>query len=129
MMFRIIYYIGMLSTAMLFISCTETDDKPTEQYAAPDWAEGIVWYQIFPERFRDGDPNNQPDRERARGPEGWHPTEWTQDWYKRDAWEVNHTDDFYAIVRERRYGGDLQGVIDKLDYLKELGGYLFQPGF
>lgn len=130
-MLRIIFYASVLSIAMLFISCTERGDKPTEKYTAPEWAEGIVWYQIFPERFRDGDPNNQPDRERARGPEGWNHTEWTQDWYKRDAWESNHTDDFYAVVRERRYGGDLQGVINKLDYLKELGvgAIYFNPVF
>ncbi|MDZ7806692.1 MAG: glycoside hydrolase family 13 protein [Gracilimonas sp.] len=102
-------------------SGSETEREPRGSYDAPEWAEGIVWYQIFPERFRDGDTDNQPDRARARGPEGWKITEWTQDWYKRDQWESNHTDDFYAIVRERRYGGDLQGVIDKLDYLKELG--------
>ncbi|MDR9417337.1 glycoside hydrolase family 13 protein [Gracilimonas sp.] len=114
------------------LSCTEKQSPDNQDYySAPEWSKGIVWYQIFPERFRDGDPTNQPDRERARGPEGWHPTEWTQDWYKRDQWEINHTDDFYAIVRERRYGGDLQGVIDKLDYLKELGtgGIYFNPVF
>ncbi len=99
-------------------SCAPEKD---EEFISPDWAEGVVWYQIFPERFRDGDPNNQPNRERARGPEGWTITPWTQDWYKRDVWEENHSDDFYSIVRERRYGGDLQGVIDKLDYIKELG--------
>ncbi|MEX2603643.1 MAG: alpha-amylase family glycosyl hydrolase, partial [Gracilimonas sp.] len=122
----------LLFTSVIFVSCSEK--KSLEQlnsYDAPQWAEGIVWYQIFPERFRDGDPNNQPNRERARGPEGWHPTSWTQDWYKRDKWEINHTDDFYAVVRERRYGGDLQGVIDKLDYLKELGvgAIYFNPVF
>ena len=115
---------------IIFISCDQ-QSKEKNQYSAPQWAEGVIWYQIFPERFRDGDPTNQPDRERARGPEGWEPTSWDQDWYKRDAWEVNHTDDFYAIVRERRYGGDLQGVIDKLDYLKELGvgAIYFNPIF
>ncbi|MEX2478776.1 MAG: glycoside hydrolase family 13 protein [Gracilimonas sp.] len=102
-----------------------------ENYNSPEWAEGIVWYQIFPERFRDGDPNNQPNKERARGPQGWQVTEWTQDWYERDEWEVDASDDFYAVVRERRYGGDLQGVIDKLDYLKDLGvgAIYFNPVF
>lgn len=112
-------------------SCNEVSTSEVKEYNAPEWARGIVWYQIFPERFRDGDPSNQPNRERARGPDGWHPTEWTQDWYKRDEWEKNASDDFYAVVRERRYGGDLQGVIDKLDYLKELGveGIYFNPIF
>jgi glycosidase len=130
-MLRSIFYTGILCISALFTSCTESGDNQTEKYTAPEWAEGIVWYQIFPERFRDGDPTNQPDRERARGPEDWHPTEWTQDWYKRDNWESNHAEDFYAVVRERRYGGDLQGVIDKLDYLKELGvgAIYFNPVF
>lgn len=120
-------------TFVFFIIFTSCDQKPQEKsnYSAPEWAEGVVWYQIFPERFRDGDPSNQPNRERARGPEGWEPTSWGQDWYKRDDWELNHTEDFYAIVRERRYGGDLQGVIDKLDYLKDLGvgAIYFNPVF
>ena len=25
----------------------------------PEWAKGIIWYQIFPERFRNGDPDNE----------------------------------------------------------------------
>lgn len=28
--------------------------------APPDWAAHAVWYQIFPERFRNGDPTNDP---------------------------------------------------------------------
>ncbi|MFP8488139.1 glycoside hydrolase family 13 protein [Gracilimonas sp. Q87] len=125
---------GLLSLSVILLIITQACTSPeigSDSYNAPEWAEGIVWYQIFPERFRDGDPGNQPDRKRARGPEGWEITEWTQDWYKRDLWEREHTDDFYAVVRERRYGGDLQGVIDKLDYLKELGlgAIYFNPVF
>lgn len=108
-----------------------SDPEIKNAYNAPDWAKGVVWYQIFPERFRDGDPNNQPDYKRARGPEGWTVTEWTKDWYERDEWEKEYSDDFYAVVRERRYGGDLQGVINKLDYLKDLGvgAIYFNPIF
>lgn len=129
---KILTVTALLVFLVSLFSCAKQEiPKSPEGYNPPEWAKGTTWYQIFPERFRDGDPNNQPDRERARGPEGWHPTEWTQDWYKRDTWEVDHTDDFYAIVRERRYGGDLQGVIDKLDYLEELGvgAIYFNPVF
>jgi glycosidase len=43
-------------------------------------------------------------------------------WYARDAWEQKLGNNFYnAGVFHRRYGGDLQGVIDKLDYLADLG--------
>lgn len=119
-----------ISFLFLIQACSAPNDD-MKQYSAPEWAEGIVWYQIFPERFRDGDPGNQANRERAKGPEGWQITKWTQDWYKRDQWEKDYSDDFYATVRERRYGGDLQGVIDKLDYLKELGvgAIYFNPVF
>ena len=34
---------------------------------APEWSKGLVWYQIFPERFRNGDLTNEPNKERARG--------------------------------------------------------------
>jgi glycosidase len=98
---------------------------------APEWSKGLVWYQIFPERFRNGDLTNEPNKERAKGPEGWSLSSWTSDWYARAHWEQQETPDFYDIVRERRYGGDLQGVIDQLDYLQGLGigGIYFNPVF
>ncbi|MEX0721887.1 MAG: glycoside hydrolase family 13 protein [Balneolaceae bacterium] len=125
------FVLPLIYTILFLFQSSCSPDPSIQEYNAPEWSKGIVWYQIFPERFRDGDPSNQPDQQRARGPEGWKPTSWTQDWYSRDSWEKNHTDDFYAIVRERRYGGDLQGVIDKLDYLKELGvgAIYFNPIF
>ena len=98
---------------------------------APEWSKGLVWYQIFPERFRNGDLTNEPNKERAKGPEGWSLSSWTSDWYARTHWEQQETPNFYDIVRERRYGGDLQGVIDQLDYLQGLGigGIYFNPVF
>jgi len=98
---------------------------------SPEWSNGLVWYQIFPERFRNGDLTNEPNKERARGPEGWSLSSWTSDWYARAQWEQQATPNFYDIVRERRYGGDLQGVIDQLDYLQDLGigGIYFNPVF
>ena len=48
---------------------------------ALEWSNGLVWYQIFPERFRNGDLTNEPNKERARGPEGWALSSWTSDWY------------------------------------------------
>jgi glycosidase len=110
----------------------------------PDWARDVVWYQIFPERFRDGDPSNNPGRGSLEWPivpsERWRISPWTADWYARDAWEteldkaadLDPSPAFYkAGVFDRRYGGDLQGVIDKLDYLKELGvtAIYFNPVF
>lgn len=92
----------------------------------PDWAMGAVFYQVFPERFRNGDPSNDPTRESLEFPENvsddWRISPWKGDWYARDKWELQRGDNFYEQgVFDRRYGGDLQGVLDKLDYLRELG--------
>ncbi|MFM8658309.1 MAG: alpha-amylase family glycosyl hydrolase, partial [Chthoniobacterales bacterium] len=54
-------------------------------------------------------------------PSSWKVRAWTSDWYARDAWEQARGDNFYWTVGERRYGGDIQGIIDKLDYLRDLG--------
>ena len=106
-----------------------------ENSYAPEWAKGAVFYQIFPDRFRNGDPKNDPTRESLElpikpGPD-WKISSWTADWYARDEWEKALGSDFYHTVFDRRYGGDLQGVIDKLDYLGELGinAIYFNPVF
>ena len=105
----------------------------------PDWAENVVWYQIFPERFHNADTTNDPTADRIGdphgwgldAPEGWEISSWTSDWYQRPSWEQRIGPRFWDSVFSRRYGGDLQGVIDKLDYLKELGvtAIYFNPVF
>ncbi len=91
----------------------------------PSWAAGAVWYQIFPERFRNGDASNDPTLASIRGswpqiaPRGWRVAEWTADWYAQAEWERGLP--FYTGVQLRRYGGDLQGVVDALPYLDSLG--------
>ncbi len=78
-------------------------------FSTPDWAKGAVMYQIYIDRFCNGDPSNDVlDREYSYIGE---PTSRVMDWNKCPA---------YMDVREF-YGGDLQGVIDKLDYLQDLG--------
>ena len=93
-----------------------------------DWSRGAVWYQIFPERFRNGDPDNDlapthhPERTKIKTLEtSWKPTAWTSDWYALSEYEKSLGLDFYGCVSLRRYGGDLQGILDRLDYLKDLG--------
>lgn len=91
------------------------------EYKAPEWAKHVIWYQIFPERFRNGDPHNDPVPNRVGGPEGWEISPWTGDWYKRSSWEKSMGKTFRSGVFHRRYGGDIQGILDKLDYLQDLG--------
>lgn len=90
-------------------------------YKTPEWAKHVIWYQIFPERFRNGDTSNDPTKERIGGPDNWQISSWTGDWYERADWEKSLGDKFRDGVFKRRYGGDLQGIIDKLDYLQDLG--------
>ena len=90
----------------------ETEQQP------PSWAASAVWYQIFPERFRNGCPASDPQREGigASVPVTWSVAPWWHDWYARLPWESDDWD-----VYNRRFGGDLIGVRDQLDYLQELG--------
>lgn len=112
-------------------------ENPTAFEDVPGWSKNVVWYQIFVERFRNGDPTNDPIAEDIVGnfstyiPENWSITPWTQDWYKPDVWfsELHGKEmlagypieEFGHKAQLRRYGGDLQGVLDKIDYLAELG--------
>ena len=78
-------------------------------FSTPDWAKGAVMYQIYTDRFRNGDPANDVEtNEYIYIGEG---TSKVEDWNKIPA----------AMGVREFYGGDLQGVLDKLDYLQELG--------
>ena len=78
-------------------------------FSVPKWARGAVFYQIFVDRFYNGDPSNDvEDNEYCYIGEG---TRKVKDWFKYpDNMDVRSF-----------YGGDLQGVMDKLDYLQGLG--------
>ena len=95
----------------------------------------MVWYQIFPERFNNGDPSNDPTRASLDNPQyvnsDWAVMDWESEWFERASWEEAQGGDFHSTLHHRRYGGDLQGVINKLDYLKELGisGIYLNPIF
>ena len=63
-------------------------------FAVPEWAAGAVFYQVFPERFCNGDPTNDPDN--------------TQPWGG-------------SPTRDNFFGGDLKGILSRLDYIAGLG--------
>jgi glycosidase len=92
----------------------------------PNWAKGIVWYQIFPERFCNGDTGNEPNADKVFinagiAPANWKVTPWGSNWFERSEWELGMQGGWKSNLQYRRYGGDLQGVINKLDYIKSLG--------
>ena len=88
-------------------------------FKVPDWAKGIVFYQIFTDRFCDGNPDNNVVDNEYYYLEAH--TKKINEWYK-------FPDDFDVRCF---YGGDLQGVRQKLDYLQELGveAIYFNPLF
>ncbi len=89
------------------------------KFETPDWAKHAVWYQIFPERFRNGDSANDPGDKDFE-----HLVKWTSNWWKAQPGEKPGDENFYkgvGNVWKRRYGGDVQGLIWSLPYLRELG--------
>ena len=68
--------------------------NPEDGFKAPDWSSGQVYYQLFPERFKNGDPSLTPEG--------------------ADAWGA-------APTRENFMGGDLRGIREKLPYIASLG--------
>lgn len=70
--------------------------NPCDVPVTPDWVNDTVWYQIFPERFCNGDPFNDP--------------EGTKPWRNQG-----------SVTNDEFFGGDLEGIIQKLPYLQDLG--------
>ncbi|MGC3998153.1 MAG: glycoside hydrolase family 13 protein [Anaeromyxobacter sp.] len=86
-------------------------------FTVPAWAQDAVYYYIFPERFRNGDPSNDP-RENADLYQGV-PVEFHEAWTENPYLPGDgHSDSTY---NNDFFGGDLQGVIDELPYIKSLG--------
>jgi glycosidase len=69
--------------------------SPMDEYKAPKWVEDAIFYQIFPERFNNGNPHLSPKNALPWG-------------------SIDPKHDYY-------FGGDLQGIIDKVDYIASLG--------
>lgn len=93
----------------------------------PEWAKSAIWYQILVERFYNGNKANDPVPSSmqagfdVRIPENWQTTPWTSNWNEQPKWASEANISFGDAVQLRRYGGDLQGVINKIGYLTSLG--------
>lgn len=93
--------------------CMEPDERREFEiypdYSTPDWAKGAVMYQIYVDRFYNGDPGND--------------VETGEYFYIGDvSVRVHDWEKIPAVMGVREfYGGDLKGVLEKLDYLQDLG--------
>jgi cyclomaltodextrinase len=100
-------------------------------FLTPDWAKDGIIYQIFPERFCNGDKSNDPDFSEpwyagatslpANGKTNGEYFHLVEDWYdiaglKLSPYRTDGKPDYYSF-----YGGDIAGVREKLDYLNDLG--------
>lgn len=115
---KITYYFEVQAGAIVcYYDFRGVAKRPDEHYnfvlipgfETPDWAKGAVMYQIYVDRFCNGDPTNDvlTNEYQYIGEKSRHVEDWNQ---------------YPASMDVRNfYGGDLQGVLDKLDYLKELG--------
>lgn len=70
--------------------------NPCDIPVTPKWVNDTVWYQIFPDRFCNGDESINP--------------EYVVKWRNKG-----------KVKNEECFGGDLRGIISKLDYLQDLG--------
>ena len=81
-------------------------------YVQPEWVKEAVFYQIFPERFCNGDKSN--DVKSGEYTQNGFATIQMENWNDTPLdYQQGHCLDFY--------GGDLQGVKEKIPYMKELG--------
>lgn len=111
------------------------------------WVKEAIWYNIFPDRFYNKNTYNDPIFNEF-GPESfginilheqnfiesykWRinnrqlhkfdRNRWTSDFSDRTSWEkIGEQDISYSLKYARMYGGDLQGIKEKIPYMKELG--------
>ena len=99
-------------------------------FQTPDWMKNAVVYQIFPDRFYDAAECNNFAQLTARGEVNY---EYITDWYtlpENPEQEGLLTEAEYKATgahwgdgewSNEIYGGDLRGIIERIDYLKALG--------
>lgn len=115
---KITYYFEVQAGAIIcYYDYRGVAKRPDEHYnfviipgfETPDWAKGAVMYQIYVDRFCNGDPSN--DVLTGEYQYIGEKTHRVEDWYQYPA----------SMDVRNFYGGDLQGVLDKMDYLEGLG--------
>lgn len=97
---------------------TQYNFKIIPDFKTPDWSKGCVMYQIYIDRFYNGDTTNDVlTNEYSYLGRGVKKADWSDKISNEDVWTF--------------YGGDLQGVIEKLDYLSDMGveAIYFNPIF
>ena len=124
-----------------------TTSKDIQLFNVPNWAKEAVWYNIFPDRFYNGNHYNDPIFNEF-GPEAFKPNRlheqnfveeykweksnnvishfdrnrWTADFKEQVIWEkLGEREIDYSLKYARMYGGDLQGIKEKIPYMKKLG--------
>lgn len=122
-------------------------DSNVDLFYIPDWTKEAIWYNIFPERFYNANSYNDPIFNEF-GPESfginklhehkfiedykWRVNNvqlskfdrnrWTSDFSDRTGWEkIGEQGLSYSLKYARMYGGDIQGIKEKIPYMKELG--------
>lgn len=125
--FRTLGWVALLSVVI-------GSTRANAQRHGPEWSRGMVWYQVFPERFANGNPHNDPTQERSTTV-SWGLSfdettieEVERAWMlsagepRRFGYDPNRQGGSIAnVIFQRRYGGDLQGVYTYLDELQSLG--------
>ncbi|VWL85812.1 alpha-amylase family glycosyl hydrolase [Oceanivirga miroungae] len=121
------------------------EDNNLEIFDIPDWSKEAIWYNIFPDRFYNANRYNDPIFNEF-GPENFKMNElsetrfidtnkwgdnnlqefnnnrWTSDFSSQVRWEIEYEKGLnYSLKYARMYGGDLQGIKEKIPYLVELG--------
>ncbi|MFW5961764.1 MAG: alpha amylase N-terminal ig-like domain-containing protein [bacterium] len=118
------------------------DASVAADFKTPDWVQNAVFYQIFPDRFYNGNPDNDSELIETYKNEEARYQNIVPKWYQGIKESKSHqlaSDNFTDLdpsIHPKSgwhvfYGGDLQGVEQKFDYLKELGinAIYFNPLF
>ncbi len=119
----------LLIMLTIFLLPVMAEEKECTMSFIPEWSKTVVWYQIFPERFRNGDPTNDPKVENIEGSwphdhiSSWQGHPWTSDWYELQPYEKQNKG-FYIITDKTI--SRLSGKIDT-GKLKSIKNTNFSP--